>query len=207
MIKACLFDLHYILTQPSRDRGVSVDDMGEVIRNDSVDVLAGKGVGGLTGVGTPQSGRDRLRENAKDYFEYGSMRSADRILPGALDLIKNLRKNGIKLASTATDCRPESVLSSVGLFSMFDYVIDPSEVAERPDPEVLLKAANHLGVDPKDCVAFENTPEGIEAAKAAGMRCIAVGDLTKLYKANMGVPTVKGLTLLKMKDGLEYVSC
>jgi len=127
----------------------------------------------------------------------------DTLLPGALDFIKDLHRNHIKLASTSTGIRAGSILSGMGLFSLFGYVVDSGKVAARPSPAALLLAAEHLNVAPADCVAFEHTIEGVEAAKAAGMRCVAVGDLSKLYHADMGVPSVKGLNLLWLKDGLE----
>ena len=197
MIKACLFDLTCILVSPSKNRMV-----GEAIseRNDPQDLAAiSKTVGGSN----PAEQRERMQNRVRTFWEYDSRQMPDMILPGALDFIKDLYRHGIKLASTSTDCRADSVLSSVGLYSMFSYIVDPESVAERPDPEALLKAANHLGLKPEECIAFENSPEGLEAAKKAGMRCVAVGDLSELYKANMGVTDVKGLTLLKLKDGLE----
>lgn len=193
--------MNYILVSPSKDRGVGVDDMRDMMGNQSLDILSTP-VRGVTGVDSNAS-REVMHENTKTYWEYGSRQMPDIILPGALDFIKDLYRHGIKLASTATDCRPDSVLSSVGLYSMFSYIVNPATVAERPSPEALLKAANALGLKPEECIAFENTPEGIEAAKQAGMRSVAVGDLTKLYKADMGVVNVRGLTLLKLKDGLE----
>jgi len=201
MIKACLFDLNYTIVSPSKERRTGVDDMVDMLGDNSLDTAATP-VRGTTGIDT-EGNRERMHENTRTFWEYGSRQMPDSILPGALDFIKDLHRHGIKLASTATDCRPESVLSSVGLYSLFDYIVDPSTVAERPDPEPLLRAMNHLGLTPDECVAIENTPEGIEAAKRAGMRCLAVGDLSKLSKASMGVPNVKGLTFDELREGLE----
>ena len=200
MIKACLCDLFGILVSDTKCSGGASEEITTSSRNDSTDSLGN--LGGLTGL-SPEDNRQRVYENARGYFEQSGAQMPDMLLPGALDFIKDLYRHGIRMASTATDCRPEKVLSSVGLYSMFDYIVDPQTVAERPAPEALLKAANNLGIDPEECIAIENTPEGIEAAKAAGMRCLAVGDLTRLYTADMAVPDVRGLTLLRIKDGLE----
>ncbi|MCD8185370.1 MAG: HAD-IA family hydrolase [Rikenellaceae bacterium] len=202
MIKACLFDLNYTIVSPSKDRGVGVDGMVDDLANNSVDSLASP-VRGMTGIDT-EGNRERMHENIQVFWEYGSRQMPDMILPGALEFLKDLHRHGIRLASTATDCRPESVLSSVGLYGLFDYIVDPATVAERPDPEALVKAMDYLDLRPEECVAVENTPEGIEAARrAAGIRCLAVGDLSKLTKADMGVPSVKGLTYERLKEGLE----
>lgn len=198
MIKACLFDLYGILVSSTKCDGMGTEELP--VRDRSLDILSK--TGRPTGL-TPEENRERVYENTKTFFEYNSAQMPDMILPGALDFVKDLYRHGIKLASTATDCRPKSVLSSVGLYSMFDYIVEPGTVAERPSPEALLRAANQLGIEPEECIAFESTPEGIEAAKAVGMRSVAIGDLAKLYKANMGAPTIKGFTLQSLKDGIE----
>lgn len=198
MIKACLFDLPRILVSPSKNRMVreSISEMNDTL--DLAPVRAGVG-----GQHTDEE-RGNMEDRTREFFEHGSRQMPDTLLPGALDFIKDLHRHRVKLASTSTGIRAGSILSSVGLFSLFGYVVDDStRVAARPSPAALLLAAGHLKVAPADCVAFEHTIEGVEAAKAAGMRCVAVGDLSKLYHADMGVPSVKGLNLLWLKDGLE----
>jgi beta-phosphoglucomutase len=200
MIKACLFDLFGTLISNTKLGGNAPVDELPFSRNESMDILSKSG--GITGL-SPKDGRNRVHENAKAYFEYDDAQMPDLILPGALDFVKDLHHNGIRLASTSTDGHPEKILSRVGLYSLFDAIIDPGATARRPDPEVLRKAAERLGLKSAECVAVESTPEGVEAARAAGMRCLAVGDLTRLYRANMGVQELKGMTLLKLKDGIE----
>lgn len=200
MIKACLFDLFGTLVSDTKCSGNVPEEVLPPSRNESLDILASSG--GITGL-SPQEGRSRIYENTRSYFEYNDRQMADMILPGALDFVKELHRNGIKLASASTNCHPDKVLSSIGLYGLFDYIVDPKSVVERPDPEALLKAANHLGVPVEECIAIESTPQGLEAAKAAGMRSMAVGDLSELYNANMGVTSLKGFTLLKLKDGVE----
>ncbi|HPM31947.1 MAG TPA: HAD-IA family hydrolase, partial [Chryseolinea sp.] len=57
------------------------------------------------------------------------------------------------------------------------------------DPEIFLLAAKKLGLDPKDCIVFEDAEAGVEAALAAGMRCIGVGSPDQLGKANKVIST------------------
>jgi beta-phosphoglucomutase len=197
MIKACLFDLSQILVTPSKNRMVAepISTMNDP--NDLAPIRSG--IGGMHS----DEERSHMEDRTRSFFEHDSRQMPDMLLPGALDFIKDLHHHGIKLASTSTDIRAGSILSSVGLFSLFSYVVEPGKVAPRPDPAALLQAAKHLRLKPEECVAFEHTTEGLEAAKAAGMRSVAVGDLNKLYRADMGVRNVKGLSLFWLKDGLE----
>jgi beta-phosphoglucomutase len=200
MIKACLFDLFGTVVSDAKCSKNAPEQAMPASRDESLDALSDTGA--ITGL-TPGEVRDRVYENTKAFFEYDGAQMPDMILPGALDFVKELHRNGIRLASTSTRCHPDKVLSSIGLYGLFDYIVDPKEVAGRPDPEALLKAANHLGVAVEDCVAIESTPEGLQAAKAAGIRSVAVGDLSVLYDANMGVTSLKSFTLLQLKDGIE----
>ena len=54
----------------------------------------------------------------------------------------------------------------------------------KPHPEIFLLAAQKLGVDPNDCVVFEDAEAGVEAALAAGMKCVGIGSVAQLGKAN-----------------------
>ena len=66
-------------------------------------------------------------------------------------------------------------LSALGLMDKFDVLVCAEDYARgKPAPDCFLTAAQQLGVDPKDCLVFEDTEMGIEAAKAAGMSWVRV---------------------------------
>jgi len=66
-------------------------------------------------------------------------------------------------------------LKDVDMFEWFDAVVGSDQVAEgKPAPDVFLEAAKRMGIDPKDCIVFEDGPAGIEAAEAAEMRVVII---------------------------------
>ena len=66
-------------------------------------------------------------------------------------------------------------LEKAGILDLFDTIVTADDVeCGKPDPEVFLKAAERIGVDPKDCVAFEDAAPGIMAAQTAGMKVVSV---------------------------------
>jgi HAD superfamily hydrolase (TIGR01509 family) len=68
-------------------------------------------------------------------------------------------------------------LSRIGLGDYFDKISDGTNITRsKPDPEVFLKAAEYLGLEPKDCLVVEDAVAGVQAAHAAGMDAAAVGD-------------------------------
>ena len=98
-------------------------------------------------------------------------------LPGALALLRLLRKRGFRLAlvSSAPPANIELVLRSLGVEADFDVIVGGEDVTRgKPNPEGFLLAAERLGVKPAECVVIEDAQAGVEAAKRGGMRCVGV---------------------------------
>jgi beta-phosphoglucomutase len=95
---------------------------------------------------------------------------------GALDLLSSL-KGKVKLALASMNNKQviENMLNSCGLKDFFDIVLSADEVSEpKPDPEIFLKCASKLRLEPTVIVVVEDSTFGVRAAKAANMNCIAV---------------------------------
>jgi len=102
------------------------------------------------------------------------------LMPGAEQLIKKIKKSGIKqaIASGAPMRQIQLVADRFGWNEYFDEIVSPDHVGQvgKPDPTIYLHTANLLGVEPNKCVVFEDAENGVVAAKRAGMCCIAVPD-------------------------------
>lgn len=98
-------------------------------------------------------------------------------LPGVLRLLQELNDLGFKLAvgSSGPPENVELLLNSLRIKLYFDVVITASDVKNgKPAPDVFLIASKKLNVFPSNCVVIEDAPVGIEAARSAGMKCIAL---------------------------------
>ena len=74
----------------------------------------------------------------------------------------------------------------MGLLHYFDTIVDGNNVTKaKPDPEVFLLAARQLGVNPNGCIVFEDAVAGVEAANAAKMISIGIGDEKVLFEAQL----------------------
>ncbi len=94
---------------------------------------------------------------------------------GIIELLAELKKGGIPraIASSSPPLFIEAVLEKFGLQDEFAVVVSGERVPRgKPAPDVYLRAAELLGVEPAGCVVLEDSKHGIDAAKAAGMRCI-----------------------------------
>ena len=99
------------------------------------------------------------------------------ILPGVAELLEALTNNGIPAAVGSSTLREniECVIDQLGVRDAFAAIITGEDVHEgKPHPEVFQKAADALGMPHSSCVVFEDAHVGIEAAKRAGMRVVAV---------------------------------
>ncbi|MEI8105168.1 MAG: HAD family phosphatase [Actinomycetes bacterium] len=97
-------------------------------------------------------------------------------IPGALEAVaRTASRHTIGLASSSNRELIDAVLEAGGITSLFTATVSSEEVARgKPAPDVYLEAARRLGVAAGDCVAIEDSHNGIRSAKAAGMRCIAI---------------------------------
>ena len=100
--------------------------------------------------------------------------------PGAEKLLSYLKDSGYKIAlATATAPeRTQSYLKRLGLYSYFDEVVCASMVKRgKPDPDIYLFAAEKLGLAPQECIALEDSQNGIKSASTAGCKTVMVPDL------------------------------
>jgi HAD superfamily hydrolase (TIGR01509 family) len=97
-------------------------------------------------------------------------------LPGVRTWLERLAAKGVSqaIASSAPPANIDVMVDEAGLRVYFDAIVSGSQLSAKPDPAVFLEAANHLGVSPDRCIVVEDAIAGVEAAKRAGMRCIAV---------------------------------
>jgi beta-phosphoglucomutase len=97
-------------------------------------------------------------------------------LPGVQKWMELFRQNGISqaLASSSSEISINLILNKLDAAQYFNEVISGEALPSKPDPFIFLKAAEHLGVIPLNCLVFEDAVAGVQAAKAAGMKCVAV---------------------------------
>ncbi|HEY3243452.1 MAG TPA: HAD family phosphatase [Phycisphaerae bacterium] len=100
-----------------------------------------------------------------------------KIYPGALELIADCARAGLKLA-IGSSTHPENIdlaLEELGVRGQFAAIISSREVQRgKPDPQVFLLAAERLALEPSRCAVIEDAPDGIAAARAAGCATIGV---------------------------------
>ncbi len=125
------------------------------------------------------------------------------ILPGVGPLLEDLRSEGILIAIGSSSRNTPFILEQIGLYSAFDAVVDGNSITHsKPHPEVFLKGAEALNIKPSECVVFEDAQAGVDAARAAGMQVIGVGE-AGLIGADLVLPDLLGCTTAVIRKSLE----
>ena len=134
---------------------------------------------------------------------------AQAVLPGVIDLVEAARAAGLKVgvASSSTRDWVTGHLERLGLLRQFDCVRCRDDVPRvKPAPDLYLAVIECLGVTSQESVAIEDSPNGITAAKAAGLRCVAIPNpITSgldLSHADVLLPTLAGVSLVGLAEKL-----
>lgn len=213
MIKACLFDLDGVIVDTAKYHFIAwkqlANEMGfdfseqdnerlkGVSRMASLDLLLN--IGGIT---KTEQEKEALAQRKNDhYVSFITQMEPDEILPGAREFLMTCKKAGIATALGSASKNAMTILNRLQLTELFDAIIDGTHTSKaKPDPEVFLKGAAALQTDPKDCVVFEDAEAGVEAALAAGMKCVGIGTAAVLNKAHLIIDGLHQMTLEKLEN-------
>ena len=121
-------------------------------------------------------------------------------LPGARRYLESAGRAGLRRAVVSSSTRTLPMLELADLVTLVDARVDAEQIAtgslrSRPAPDLLLRACELLGVEPGDAVSFTHVPDGVAAARAAGMPAIGIGDCERLqhYGVEHAVPRLVDL--------------
>jgi HAD superfamily hydrolase (TIGR01509 family) len=209
MKKAVIFDMDGVIsdTQKIHSR-VWSQVLGKYGINMSAEEitykLAGQKVGEAFGSIMKEYGLESFLSKALDEKERLMQEPRQRVvkpIAGIRILLKKLHRDGrdIALATGSTLEMAERVLNTLEIRDYFKVLVTASDTSKgKPDPEVYIRAAHHLGRDPQECVVVEDARNGMLAAKLAGMTVIGLVpesmDRSK-YPADSFVETLKELTV------------
>jgi len=213
MIKACIFDLDGVIVdtavyhyrawkQLAQELGFDFteqqnEQLKGVSRVRSLELILGWG--NVTKSPAEQT-KLATRKN-QWYVDMINRMQPSEILPGAKDFLQAARSAGLKTALGSASKNSSIILERLDLMPLFDAIVDGNHVtASKPHPEVFLKGAEALHVDPKDCVVFEDAIAGVQAAKAGGMQVVGIGSPEVLTGADLVIAGLHEMTLAKLQN-------
>jgi len=128
---------------------------------------------------------EQMARKNNDYLNHIDIMDASEILPDVPKILEYLKskEQPISLGSASKNAR--RILKQVHLFDSFDAIVDGTDVTKaKPDPEVFLIAAELLKTKPENCIVFEDSVAGVQAANAADMISIGIGSAEVLHEAD-----------------------
>jgi len=145
---------------------------------------------------TPEEKRALADAKNGHYQDLIATMTPGDLLPGALRALEEVRAAGLKIGLASVSRNAFTVLDRLGIRDRFDDVVDAATVVNgKPDPEIFLTAAAHLGVDPKDCLGVEDAAAGVASIKDAGMFAVGVGNPDVLNRADRVIPSMAAFRL------------
>ncbi len=211
MIRAFLFDLDGVLTDTSEFHYLGwkrlADELGLPFDRQKNEAL--RGVSRRESLLLLLDGRPATEEEMNEwmerknryYLEYVSKMTPHDLLPGALELLKELHQAGYKVAIVSSSKNTPLVLDRLQINKWLDVVVDGNApVLSKPAPDLFLLAAKQLGVEPSECLVIEDAEAGIAAGKAAGMRTLGLGPIERVGSADYHLADLKGVTLQRLRE-------
>ena len=213
LIKACIFDLDGVIVDTARyhylawkrlakELGIDLtlednERLKGVSRMRSMEIILEIG-----GISIGEHEKERLANKKNTWFvDYIERMAPEEIFPGVKLLIKEMRALGIKTALASSSKNAKTVIQLLHIRNEFDVVVDGTMITHtKPHPEIFLLAADRLGVEPEACLVFEDAEAGVEAALAAGMKCVGVGSPDMLKEANRIVSTTSEFQIAELNS-------
>ncbi len=216
MIKGFIFDLDGVITDTAELHFLAwkklSDDMGwkfdrevneklrGVSRMDSIHIIKDH-----NNAEVPEEKLVELATLKNDiYVDSLDQMTPDDYLPGAQELLNLLRVEGFKVALGSASKNSSKVLTQLGANKYFDIIGDGNSVSKsKPAPDIFLFGAEQLGLEPEECIVYEDAEAGVDAAKAGGFHSVGIGPADRVGHADVRFETMKEATLFAVKSHFE----
>ncbi len=132
--------------------------------------------------------------------------SSKDILPGIEQLLKDAKAAGFKLSIASSSFNAPGILEKIDLIDYFDYIANPGEIENgKPAPDIFLLAAKGVGIDPLECIGFEDAMPGVIGLIDANVKTVAIthGDAGDWDKADIVYQSTSELNLEKILKTLN----
>ena len=147
---------------------------------------------------------EMMERKNRYYLEFIHDITPRDVLPGARELLEEIRVAGMKSALGSASKNAAEVIQRLGIADLLDAVADGHSVErQKPAPDLFLHAASLLELSPSECVVVEDAAAGIEAARAGGFLSIGVGPRERLREADLVLPNLDGIHLQDLLDRLK----
>ena len=217
MVKGFIFDLDGVLTDTAEYhyRGWKrlADELGIPFTREDNEAL--RGIPRLASLRLILKGREYPEDEIQEmmerkngyYLEFIKDIAPRDVLPGARELLEEIRAAGLRSALGSASKNAREVVERLGIAELLDAISDGNSVEfQKPAPDLFLHAAAQLGLSPSECIVVEDAAAGIEAAQAGGFRSVGLGPRERVGEADVVFPSLATIRLTDILDALESKS-
>ncbi len=148
---------------------------------------------------TPERQKEVAERKNRYFVDSLQSVTTECLLPGALEMLRELRSLGIKTAVASNSRNAKPIIEKTQIGDLLDVIVDGYDIKNsKPDPEVFLVAAKRLALLPSECLVVEDAVAGIVAANRAGMRSLGIGTSDMLPNAPVIVRNLGEISVEKL---------
>lgn len=197
MIKLVIFDLDGVLTSTSHEhfsawKQTVFEELNLDINNDVEPLTKGvsrhQSLEAICDFYNYKISNDlviRISEKKNDLYKRLILDyNESNLFEGVTELISFLKENDIKVAIGSASKNGPTILKKLKIYDLVDYIVDPSNLKSKPNPDIFLNAMNHFGFNNDECIGIEDSQAGIDAINAAGMLSVGIIEESTLNNAN-----------------------
>ena len=196
---------HYVAWKELADSiGITIDlqfneQLKGISRMDSLErILA---YGGKENDYTAEQKEEMAADKNANYVKLLDDLSPADLLPGVKAFLDAAKEMNVPSSLASASKNAPFILKKLGVYDYFDAIVDPATLKKgKPDPEIFVRAAELIHIDPSEAVGFEDAQAGIEGIKGAGMYAVGVEGNEPLTEADM---TIKSFEELNVSDLLN----
>ena len=198
-IKCVIYDLDGVITETNEPHFLAWKELADsldieidrtfnerlkgVSRMDSLDriLIHGK----KHNLFSPEQKEMLATKKNENYVKMISQYTKQNLFPGVYKQLEYLRKNNIKIALGSASKNGPKLLKWMEIFDFFDFIVDPSTVKGKPNPDIFLKASEVLNIPVENCIGIEDAVSGVQAIKSAKIYAVGIGDPEVLKQADI----------------------
>ena len=215
MKKGFVFDLDGVITDTAKFHYIAWKELGESIgitidlqfneqlkgisRMDSLDRILT--YGGKKNDYTQEEKEAMAAKKNEAYVKLLDDLTPDDLLPGVKAFLDEAREKKVPCSLASASKNAPFILKKLGVYDYFDAIVDPATLKKgKPDPEIFVRAAEMIDLDPSEAIGFEDAQAGVEGIKGAGMYAVGVEVSEPLTQADM---TIKSFEEINVSDLLK----
>jgi beta-phosphoglucomutase len=213
MIKACIFDLDGVIVDTAKYHFVAWRRLGrefgyELTEEQNEKLKGVSRMGSLelmlewAGVEKTDVEKLEMTNRKNEWYREKILKMDDsEILDGVMPFLEDLRAKNIPFALGSASKNSQTILDQIGIKHYFEAVVDGNKTTRsKPDPQTFELGAEALNLKPEECIVFEDSQKGIEAALNGKFHAVGIGEPDVLKRAHLVIPNFIGQTFEKIVE-------